>query len=83
MNEMRTLFPSDEAISQWLQKQMTSQVKRFLATKERIKAQDLQNSFPCIFTDEEWQEELNMSLSEGEASDSEISEFYRKWNVAI
>lgn len=39
--------------------------------------------FPCSFTEEEWEEELQLSMKEGEATDDQVKEFYRRWNIAL
>ncbi len=38
---------------------------------------------PCIFTDEEWEEELIASELEGEATQEETQKFYDKWGIAM
>lgn len=37
---------------------------------------------PCTFTEEEWQEEVALSLQEGVATMDEVNEYLEKWNVA-
>lgn len=38
---------------------------------------------PCVFTDEEWEEELMASELEGEATQEETLKFYEKWGIAM
>lgn len=57
--------------------------KRWLADKLIEPSISTASTMPCVFTDEEWEEELLASELEGEATQEETQKFYDKWGIAI
>lgn len=56
--------------------------KDWLAAKIIESKQDAQE-MPCTFTDEEWKEEIRLSMAEGDATEEETKAFYDKWAIAL
>ena len=67
-NAIQALSPSNK---QWL--------------RDKLVESDISTTppMPCVFTDEEWEEELIASDLEGEATQEETQKFYDKWGFAM